>query len=47
MRRSQPMAEKGQAMAHVRAMLSMQPTPHQPTPMTERMVWLSMEGNLV
>lgn len=39
------MAEKGQDMAQVQVMLSTQPTPNQPAPMAERMVWLSMEGS--
>lgn len=47
LRRSQPMVKKGQAMARVQVMLSMQPTPKLPAPMAERMVWLSMEGNMV
>lgn len=47
LRRSQPMVEKGKAMAQVQVMLSMQPTPNPPAPVAERMVWLSMEGNIL
>lgn len=47
LRRSQHMVEKGKAMTQVQVMLSMQPTPNPSTPKAERMVWLSMEGNMM
>lgn len=44
LRRSQPVVEKGKAMTWSPGHA---PTPNPPTPVAERMVWLSVEGNMV